>query len=565
MPEEDCGPIMAGMRILPIALLALTGISFAFQDFHGFRYGNTAKPWATARRNGTVLVAGNLTDSSCCSWDSTSSFFSSPLTGPYPYSYTAWFGSFDTAGNPVASKRLWAESPSRWFGMEVDSSGAATTVGAIQDTVFFEKKKRITAQGVVEDTVSSEVYVGSEEQLRLGGGGGIGVAHWNSDGARQWLRLFRLKSLGTFLPTGWDVHVRPSGGLSLSGSISLADSEPVLYGNDTVTRLPSGTSIVLAGMSADGSGAWLCRSFTGLYASPPVHVWTPRGLWLAQGDSVASPSGPSGWLGSRPILVRYDTLGNELERLHPLGDMRGGFLAAASREDGALLLQGEQASDLSWNGATVSPVWDSVPGKSTHRSSFLLLLDSQGQPQRYRSLSGIGYVGSWKILRVAGKGWLLLGWDQHDVVGFSRLFLLDDSLNVQEMSDSLPPTLGIDLDASGNITLSGYLWSTARAPAAWLSGSGTQWNATCRFGQTKATTGLDVRRSMPSHLTNECDQLVVHLGTGETGVLEIRLADGRLQERRQVVDGERCALPLGASIVRLRFPSGEVTGKFVRP
>lgn len=563
---------MAGMRILPIALLALTGLAFSFQDYRGFRYGSAGKPWATARRNGTILVAGNLTDSSCCSWDSISSFFSSSLTGSYPYPdpYTAWFGSFDTAGNPVASKRLWAGSPSRWFGMEVDSNGMATTVGAIQDTIFFEKKKRITAQGVAEDTVSSEVYTGSEEQLRLGGGGGIGVARWDRDGSRQWLRLFR--TIGSsFLPVGWDVHVRPSGGLSLSGSISLTDSEPVLYGNDTVTRLPSGTSIVLAGMNADGSGAWFRRGFTGFYASPPAHVWTSRGLWLAQGDSIAPPSGLSGWLGSRPILVRYDTAGNELERLHPLGDMRGGFLALASREDGALLLQGERASDLSWNGATVSLAWDSLRSALSlptetwfYRSSFLLLLDSLGQPQRYRSLSGIGYVGNWKILRVAGKGWLLLGWDQHDVVGFSRLFLLDDSLNVQEMSDSLPPILGIDLDVSGNITLSGYLWPTTVVPA-WLSGSGTQWNATCRFGQTNVTTGLAVEQKMTSSLTSERDQVVVHLKSGETGVLEIRLADGRLQERRLVVDGERRALPLGASIVRLRFPSGEVTGKFVRP
>lgn len=447
--------------------------------------------------------------------------------------------------------------------MEVDSSGVATTVGAIQDTVFFEKNKRITAQGVVADTVASDVWIGSEELLRLGGGSGIGVARWNSDGARQWLRLFRTSGFAVF-PMGWDVHVRPSGGLSLSGSIPLADSEPILYGNDTVARLPAGTNIVLAGMNVDGSRAWLRRGFTGFYASHSAHTWNSQGLWLVQGDSVAPLTGPSGWQGSLPILVRYDTLGNELERRHPLGDMRGGFLAIASREDGALLLQGEQASDLAWNGATVSPVWDSIQGLTIRCSSFLLLLDSLGRPQHFRSLSGIGYVGSWKILRVAGKGWLLLGWDQHDEAGFSRLFLLDDSLNVQEMSDSLPPVLGIDLDASGNITLSGYLWSTTTVPA-WLSGSGSQWNATCRFGKESATTGFASGRKMTPSLMNEQGQVVVRLGAGEMGVLEIRRADGRLQERRQVMDGVRCVLPSGTSIVRLRFPSGEVTGKFVRP
>lgn len=549
------------MRIFPVALLALTGLSFSFQDFRGFRYGSgMGLPWATARRNGTIFVAGNLADSACCSWDSMAS---SPDSF---YPYTAWLGAFDTAGNSVASQRLWAKSPSRWFGMEVDSSGVATTVGMIQDTVFFEGKKRITAQGIVKDSVSSDGFVGSQELLRLGGGGGIGVARWSRDGARQWLQLFRTTDgFESTISTGWDVHVRPSGGLSLSGSFSLTDSEPVLCGNDTVARLPSGTSIVLAGMRTDGSGAWLHRGFTGFYASHPAHTWTSQGLWLVQGDSVAPLSGPSGWQGSRPILVRYDTTGKELEQIHPLGDMRGGFLAIASREDGALLLQGEQASDLSWNGTTVSPVWDSIQGRTTIPcSSFLLLLDSLGHPQRFRSLSGIGYVGSWKICRVAGKGWLLLGWDQHDVAGFSRLFLLDDSLNVQEMSDSLPPTLDIDLDALGNITLSGYLWSTTMVPA-WLSGSGTQWNATCRFGKKNATTGLATGRKMTSSLTSEREQVVVHLESGETGVLELRLVDGQLLERRYVVDGARCVLPLGASIVRLCFPSGEITGKFVRP
>ena len=295
---------------------------------------------------------------------------------------------------------------------------------------------------------------------------------------------------------------------------------------------------------------------------PSAHVRTANGLWLTQGDSVfPTDSGPTYYGKYQPILARYDSLGQEMSRTHPLGTMRGSFFALGAHENGSLLLSGQQASDLAFQGSSFPLQIDTATGLSgmTGRSSaFLLLTDSLGRPVKYKSLSGIGYVGDWKVLRAPGKGWILFGWDQRDMLGWARLFLLNDSLEIIERSDSLPPALGISLDGDSAVLLTGRASSSGYNPA-WLQNSGSMWAGSVRFGSPLVPVGISSRSGVPL-LHRQDNRLIVDAPCR----LEIRSIRGELLQSRAMAAHEDVELPRGVSVVHIKSSGRWVNQRFVR-
>jgi len=155
--------------------------------------------------------------------------------------------------------------------------------------------------------------------------------------------------------------------------------------------------------------------------------------------------------------------------------MQGSFRAMAAHENGSLLLQVEQASSFYWKYEPYYPQIDTLSKEfGIQRTSVLALLDSSGNLRGFRSLKGLANASAWKIRRAPGRGWLLLTWDELGFFGWSRLYLLDDSLNLRETSDTLPAATDVEIGADGRILLTGIATYSTVNPA-WLTGAGSMW------------------------------------------------------------------------------------------
>jgi hypothetical protein len=231
-----------------------------------------------------------------------------------------------------------------------------------------------------------------------------------------------------------------------------------------------------------------------------------------------------------------------------------------------LLLQGEQVSDLHWNGSTWVPISDTSPtinGGKLVRSSFLALLDSSGSLRAFRRLSDLANAGAWKIRRIPGKGWLVLTVDQQDILEWSRLYLLDDSLNLLESSDTLPMAQDVELAKDGHILVSGMahdLDSTAH----WISGTGSMWTASCRLGQptTRITSGN--HPSQVAHIHQTGSILGFDLPAGESAFFEVLDPTGVTRFHGRIDATTRLELPRGISLCRLRDGQSMETARYVR-
>jgi hypothetical protein len=556
------------MRI-PILLVSLSiAVSVpAFQGYQGSRFGHVDAPagmdgaWGIARSETGYFVVGNADDSVICNlFDSTAERMCA-LLSQSPI-FLAWNGRLGDAFTLESSNQTWSQASTRWFGLEKRTDGRFLSIGTIRDTVFFDGKSRSTLRSVTPDAIPNDSLYDPAAILPRGGGGGIGVARWSASGSVEKLSLFRAMSSGfRWQPVGWDIHSSASGSVTIAGTMSFTNASE-LWIDSTKFQVPAGSRASLAGLDSTGKGLWFRSSFPCLGGFQAVHARTANGLWLAQGDSVyPRDSSNTGYGKLQPILVRYDSLGQELSRSHPLGTMRGGFFAIGAHENGSLLLSGQQASDLSFQGAAYPLHLDTATGlygMTASSSAFLLLTDSLGKPVKYKSLSGIGYVGDWKVLRAPGKGWLVLGWDQRDMLGWARLFLLNDSLDVIERSDSLPPGLGISLDGDSGVLLSGRASSSGYNPI-WLQSSGSMWAGSVRFGSPAVPVGISSRSGVPL-LHRQGNRLIADAPCR----LEIRSIRGELLQSRAMVAHEDVELPCSVSVVRIESSGRWMSECFVR-
>lgn len=420
--------------------------------------------------------------------------------------------------------------------------------GNIGDSVLFTGTERISHGTRTVDSLKTQHW---SEVIAKGGGGGIGIARWSADGRIAWTRLLRLgRSSPPLSALGWQLDAL-SDSVVLSGRITQDSVGNVWDGSDSIV-LPAGSTCFVARYGTNGTKGRMTGIPCKRLEHPSVAATRNGAVWMVQADAISTNSDTSGWAryeGFRPFLARME--GKTPITLHPLLSMQGGFRAIASHENGSLLIQGEQATTLDWSGRTIAPRPDTTRGgiAPVIRSSFLLLADSAGTPVAFQSLKGFSNAGDWKIRRVPGKGWLLLSWDEQDLLGWSRLYLLDDSLNVLEISDTLPPTLDAEVAGDGTILLSGY----ARAPlrgSSWLSGSGTMWAASCRAVTPSAAIQAPIVSSKALRLSGSLIRFA--LGPGESARLIVHDLAGRLVHREAVHDGSAYLPPRGIHILSLR-------------
>lgn len=495
-------------------------------------------------------MVGGSDDSICCRWDSLGAFYLDPFAGR-----TAWQGTFDSVGNLENQQWTWSRATptnsARWFDLQIAEDGGALAVGTIGDTVLFTGTRRISYGTNTPETLRT---ASRRELIERGGGGGIGIARWHSNGTLDWLRLLRIDFPTTTATTGWQVSQAPGGDIFVTGRLT-ADSAGFLWQGPDSFPVPKGNSCFTFAMDAAGMDGWLrtlpCPPF-----ESSIHVVRGDWIWETMADSVPGGSRSGIWgdyRGWRPLLVRRDRYQAGLrDQLHPLGAMQGSFRAMAVHENGSILLQGEQASDLDWNGRIIPPRPDTARGyygMKSIRSSFLLLTDSVGSPLAFQSLAGFANPGAWKIRRIPSRGWLLLGWDEQDIVGWTRLYLLDDSLNVLEVSDTLPSALDVELGPDGRILLTGFA-KPRDSSLAWIRGTGSMWAAWCRIGgPSNSVKPSSTLASVAIHVRER--KLSFDLTEGRSGVLEIRAPNGSLRFRGRVDSRSAVGLEPGANLCRL--------------
>lgn len=548
------------MRIPPnfLVLCIVLGIANAipaFRDWTGFRFGSAAPeysrdiPWAVQRMpDRRLVVAGQSDDSTCCWLDPVGAFGGSllqleatPFVGFPDSSSAAW--------SPVHQWGYRSGSRVRWFDLQGTKDGGFATVGTIADTILFTGTKRVWRGGQAPDTTDG---LEQREILGAGGGGGVGIGIWSDSGMR--LRLLRFGTDVQWL-MGWQI-LSGNGGITIAGRFETRVPGQVLEGRDSFPYHASEGTCFAFHLGEEAAAKW----WTTLPCAPKLHAEITRtssALWLTFNDSALDrtidSSGQPWYRGVRPGLARLDPATGAVQaRLHPLGDMQGMVRSVASDETGNLLLQGEQSSAFRGRDGVLPPVLDTLQGPlsiTAITAGWLALLDSNGTLRKFRQLVDLENVGGWKIRRAQGIGWIALSWDEHDVLGWSRLYLFDDSLRVIDSTPRLPSAFDVELDSRGEILLTGMSRDSDSA-VSWLRGSGSMWVASCRLGS--ESTGFD-REGGAAPL-----QARVHRGSmeivGAPGLpIRVRGSDarGRLWLDRVVATGTRLELPRGLSIVVL--------------
>jgi hypothetical protein len=470
--------------LLP-TLLGLASLSCAFDRYKAFRFGQAPvsgssrdQSWAiTPSGPDGYFVAGGVDDSTCCVTFPTGSF-----GAPNGLDRVLSHSRFDSTGLSLWRKLTWGSFPGvRWFDLAPSTGGAVLSAGTQGDTVLFTGSYRVSHKTSTPSTIPS-----SDRRAVIGGGGGggWGVARWSATGDLLWNGLFRLQvTSGSTVATAWNVSSGASDEITVSGRISTTSATQGWWGSDSFP-VPSGSSCFLFGSDANGGSPWW-RAFAGPSGEPGFHAFSPTRLWLAAADTAPGmvPSSVVGnYTGWRPRLRSFvPTTGATQAELSPLLEMQGSFRGIAAHENGSLLLQAEQASSFFWNGQPRYPQVDTLSKVyGIQRTSVLALLDSTGILRGFRSLKGLANASAWKVRRAPGRGWLLLTWDELGFFGWSRLYLLDDSLNLLETSDTLPMATDVELGSDGRIVLTGIASSSTVNPP-WLTGTGTMWAGRVHF------------------------------------------------------------------------------------
>lgn len=539
-------------RFLAIVLVVASAVP-AFRDWRGFRFGMVDPvysrdiPFAVHRLpDGRLVVAGQSDDSTCCRLDPVGAFGGSLLQ----LEATPFVGFPDSTSMAWGPLHQWgyrSGSRVRWFDLQGTEGGGFATVGAIADTVLFTGSKRIWKGGQAPDSTD---WFHPEEVRASGGGGGVGIGVWSEEGMR--LRLLRFGP-GVDWPMGWQI-LSENGGITIAGRLEARESGHVFEGIDSFPYPASEGTCFAFHLPVAAMAKW----WTTQPCVPKVHAEITRtasGLWLTFNDSsqdgTVDSSGNPSYRGIRPGLARLDpATGAVLERMHPLGGMQGMVRCLASDEAGILLLQGEQSSAFRSEDVELPPVLDSVHGLYPAISAgWMALLDSNGTLRKFRQLHDLENVGGWKIRRAPGIGWVALSWDEKDILGWSRLYLFDDSLRVIDSTPRLPNAFDLELDDRGEILLTGTSRDSDSA-VPWLSGSGSMWVASCRLGTEPSRVG---REGASRGLGASIRRGVLEI-TGAQGVpIRVRGTDprGRLWLERVVATGVRFDLPRGLSIIVL--------------
>lgn len=499
--------------------------------------------------SGDIVIAGNDDDSACCRLGPLGSFTPDPTQGP-----SAWIEWFDSTGTSKNEHWTWGylrgmSNIPRWFDLMPLPEGSVIAAGTIGDSVLFTGGNRVSQGTSTIDSLKTQQW---NEVIAKGGGGGIGVTKWSASGRVEWRRLLRLgRSSLRVSSIGWQLAALSGSDILLAGNIALDSAGSVWDGSDSM-MLPAGSTCFVARYGTDGTKERMTGVPCKRLEYPSITATRNGVVWMVQSKPISTDSDTSAWgryEGFRPFLARMD--GTTPIVFHPLGSMQGTFRAIASHENGSLLLQGEQTTALNWSGRTIAPRPDTTRGGigPVIRSSFLLLADTAGKPVAYQSLKGFSNAGGWKIRRVPGRGWLLLSWDEQDLLGWSRLYLLDDSLNVREMSDTLPPTLDAEVTSDGSILLSGYDRAPSRG-SSWLSGSGAMWAASCRVVTPSVAVRAPIVSSKALRLSGSLVRIA--LPPGKSTLLSVYDHAGRLVHREVVHDGSAYLPPRGIHILSLR-------------
>lgn len=536
-------------------LLSLASAVPAFRDWTGVRFGivnpsnHADLPWAVHRMpDGRWVVAGQSNDSTCCRLDPVGAFGSSLLQ----LESTPFVGFPDSASAAWSPVHQWGfrnDWRVRWFDLQGTEGGGFVTVGSIADTLLFTGRKRVWLGGQAPDST----YGTDPAEIRAsGGGGGVGIGYWSASAMR--LRLLRFGPM-VHWPMGWQV-LSGNGGVTIAGSFIAQDPGHVFEGLDSFPYPGAKGTCFAFHLGEAATAKW----WTTLPCVPKLNAeitWTASGLWLTFNDSAPDrtidSSGQPWYRGVRPGLARLDpATGAVQERMHPLGGMQGMVRSLASDEAGNLLLQGEQSSAFRGRDGVFPPVLDTLQGPlpfTAITAGWMALLDSNGTLRKFRQLHDLENVGGWKIRRLPGVGWVALSWDAQDVLGWSRLYLFDDSLRVIDSTPRLPNTFDVELGAQGEILLAGTSRDSDSA-FPWIRGSGSMWVASCRSGSESSGVG---RGGGATTL-----QARVHRGvmgiTGAPGLpIRVRGTDprGGIWLDRVVMSGGRLDLPRGLSIVVL--------------
>lgn len=558
-------------RALAILLVVASAIP-AFRDWQGLRFGLT-KPGSMQDRpfgvgklaKGRLVVAGRSNDSTCCRLDSAGEF-----GGIHPSMEGLPFvGVPDPTRSfePVLQWGVLRGGAPTWYDLQPDPRGGFLTAGAIGDTLLFTGRNRVWFRGITPDSTSEW---DDSAQVARGGGGGVGVGFWTSTDQMR-LRLLRFPWLLNDR-IAWQVLV-DSAGFTVAGWFE-AFQPGLMYEGENSFAFPASVGACFLFHAGEPSGPkWFATLPCPLRGVPGEAVRYGSRIWATFNDShpeVNDDSGMPWYHGMRPGLARFDlATGMELDRVHPFGSMHGVVQSIARDENGNLLLQGEQSSSFEGPGGIVVPVLDTVHGQDGWADSYSIssgwlgLLDSSGTLLRFRSLHGLENAGGWKLRRVQGMGWLGLNWDHRDVLGWSRIYLFDDTLGVIEASPRLPNAMDIELGPDGEILLTGVV--RAQEPAAsFLRGTGSMWVASCRLGAEPAT-GIRPPRGGDLGLWHRGRFLEVN--SSSSAAIRLRAFDpgGRLLLDRNVGPGAKLQVPRGLSLWTLQQGTGILRERILVP
>lgn len=563
------------MKYTVVLMLALVVGGNAFQNWKGFRFGafggnGDSRDLAFAVGqipSGNFLVAGGIDDSACCKWDSIGQFYSDgSYSGGVP-----WLEQLDTSGQNLGESLVWGYlrggNGVRWYDLMRSPYSGYFTAGSIGDTVLFTGTERVSRYGVTPDTFDA---TNLREVIRRGGGGGIGIGRWTDSGQLAQLHLLRFQFpvwQDAGMTIGWQIHLEKEW-ISVSGTLA-ADSAGQLWEGSDSFPVPAGNSCFVYSMDTSSSNKWFATTSC-IQWLPSEHIVFGGTIWSTATDTFSGPRSSTGnpyYRGWRPGLLKLDaSTGQIFERVHPMGAMQGMARALAVHENGSMLLVGEQSGTLQWNGRNLDAILDSSTGLTGYKlpvSSFFALLDTSGSLRAFKQLHGLDNAGGWKVRRIPGKGWLALTWDEKDVLGWSRLYLFDDSLNLLDSSDRVPEAMDVELGIDGRILVSGRSRS-ADSTATWLKGEGSMWVASCWLGPSRTTRLLAQASKSKLAMWQMGKNLKFELSGSPDGLLEIFGLDGGVRFHGQVNSATVVELPDGVSMCRLVTKNGIQTGHFTR-
>jgi len=359
---------------------------------------------------------------------------------------------WDPAGATVWERPMPGPAPSLWTSLSILPDGSLLTGG-----------------GFAGDTVTTGISVSICPGAR--------IARWSADGRRLWQwRLFApVQMTGlmqSYYPTIRWTMPYPDGSVAFLGSwtadgwfTSSLDTVDLSSYWRSGKRIPSsGTSLPFVGrLSSDGQLLWL-RPFA-TEASWRSSFATLRGSDLIVARSPAIDSSNR----SRILLSLLDSSGTLLAESLPLDTTIAQAAGLSGKDDGTLLLSIHLEQDSMALGGKMERLAPDANRFDTG-SNVLLRLDRTRRPLGWRTLTGYRHPAGWDI-EPCDRGWLAWGSDWSGLSDTANLILLDDSLQVQEVS----PLLGSvrNVHAHGD-----EIWFSGTVQGAAVTGNGGNMMAT---------------------------------------------------------------------------------------